>query len=232
MTDPIAAGAAVPQRRFAVPRDATEIVLVRHGASDAAVPGERFELVEGRGNPALAPEGHEQAKAVAARLGSEAIAGIYVTPLRRTSETAAPLAAALGLEPVVVPELVEVHLGEWDGGEYRIRFADGDPLIARILTEERWDIIPGAETPEALATRVRAGIEHVVAATGPGASSVAIVHGGVIGEICRQATNSSPFAFVHADNGSISRLVVFGNGRWLLRSFNDTSHLDAMIPAS
>ena len=50
-------------------------------------------------------------------------------------------------------------------------------------------------------------------------------HGGIIGEICRQATASRPFAFVHADNGSVSRLVVHASGRWMLRTFNETSHL-------
>jgi probable phosphoglycerate mutase len=55
--------------------------------------------------------------------------------------------------------------------------------------------------------------------------AAAFVHGAVIGEICRQATRSRPFAFVHADNGSISRLVVFGDGDWLLRAFNETTHL-------
>jgi probable phosphoglycerate mutase len=48
----------------------------------------------------------------------------------------------------------------------------------------------------------------------------------VIGELCRQATGSRPFAFVHSDNCSVSRLVVLPDGRWLLRSFNDTAHLD------
>jgi probable phosphoglycerate mutase len=52
-----------------------------------------------------------------------------------------------------------------------------------------------------------------------------VLHGGVIGEICRQATSSRPFAFVHSDNCSISRLVVLPGGRQLLRSFNDTAHL-------
>ena len=55
--------------------------------------------------------------------------------------------------------------------------------------------------------------------------AVAFAHGAVIGEICRQATSSRPFAFVHADNGSISRLVIQADGRWLLRSFNDIAHL-------
>ena len=36
-------------------------------------------------------------------------------------------------------------------------------------------------------------------------------------------------AFVHVDNASISRLVVFRSGRWLLRTFNDTTHLEQPV---
>ena len=214
-----------PQRAFTLPPDATEVVLLRHGASAHAVPGVRFPLVNGQGDPPLAPEGEAQALAAAERLAEEAVAGLFVTPLRRTAQTAAPLAERLDVEPVVLPELCEVHLGEWEGGEYRIRAANGDPLIRRVIEEERWDLIPGAESPEAVAARARAGVETVVSAVGPGAIGVAVVHGGIVGELCRQATGSRPFAFIHADNASITRLVVFADGRWLLRSFNDTTHL-------
>ena len=201
------------------------MLLVRHGASAAAVPGESFELLEGQGDPPLAPEGIEQARAVGRRLAEPpAPKAIFVTPLRRTGQTAEPLVAATGLEPQVVPELREVHLGEWEGGELRIRAAHGDPLLARVLSEQRWDVIPGAESMEAFAERVRAGIERVVAATGPGRAA-AFVHGGVIGEACHQATGSRRFAFVYADNGSITRLAVMPDGRWLLRGFNDIAHL-------
>jgi probable phosphoglycerate mutase len=202
-------------------------VLVRHGASEPAVPGESFPLLDGHGNPALAPEGEVQAVAVAERLAREPLAGLFVTPLRRTAETAAPLAERLRLEPVVVPELREVHLGDWDGGEFRIRMAERDPIALQAVAEERWEVIPGAETMDGFAQRVRAGIEAVAAAAGPGVTVAAVVHGGVIGEACRQATESRPFAFVHSDNGSLSRLVVLAGGPWLLRSFNDTSHLPA-----
>jgi len=215
-----------PQRPFSVPADATEVVLVRHGASQAHVPGEPFELIEGgHADPPLAPEGRAQAERVGARLAVEPPYAVFVTPLQRTHQTAAPLVAAVGLEPAVVPELREVHLGEWEGGELRVRMAHGDPVALQALAEERWSVIPGAEEPDAFAARIRAGLEAVVAASGPGTSVVAVVHGGVIGELCRQATGSRPFAFVHADNGSITRLVVFTGGRLLLRSFNDTSHL-------
>jgi probable phosphoglycerate mutase len=214
-----------PQRAFAVPPDATEVVLVRHGASAAAVPGEAFEMVEGHSDPPLAPEGEHQAKLVAERLGGEDFAGLFVTPLQRTAQTAAPLAAVTGLEPVVVPELREVGLGEWEGGELRIRAAHRDPKFFEVVAAERWDVIPGAEPAEEFAERVRAGLEKVVAAVGSGATAVAVVHGGVIGELARQATGSRPFAFVHSDNCSITRIVVFAEGRWLLRSFNDVAHL-------
>jgi probable phosphoglycerate mutase len=162
---------------------------------------------------------------VAARLAREPFAGLFVTPLKRTSQTAAPLAAATGHEPVVVPELREVRLGEWEGGELRIRAAQRDPLFFEVIEAERWDAIPGAEPADEFAERVRAGLTKVLEAVGPGSVAVAVVHGGVIGELARQATRSRPFAFVHADNASITRLVVFADGRQLLRNFNDVAHL-------
>jgi 2,3-bisphosphoglycerate-dependent phosphoglycerate mutase len=224
---PDPAPARYAQHAFALPADATEVLLVRHGASAPIAAGERFPLRDGHGDPPLAPGGHAQAEAVAKRLAGAGLSALFVTTLQRTAQTAAPLAARTGLEPVVVPELREVHLGEWEGGEYRIRMAEGDPLALRALAEERWELIPGAESGAALAARVRAGVDAIVARLGAGATGAAILHGGVIGEICRQATSSRPFAFVHADNASLSRLVVFGDGRWLLRSFNDTAHLAA-----
>jgi 2,3-bisphosphoglycerate-dependent phosphoglycerate mutase len=218
-----------PQRAFVPPPDATEIVMVRHGASAAAVPGESFPLIGGHADPPLAPEGREQAEAVGARLRSEPIHAVFITPLRRTAETAAPLCARTGLEPTVIEDLREVHLGELEGGEFRIRSAQGDPLVRRVFTEQRWDVIPGAEPMHALAGRVRRGVAAIVDAVGPGAVAAAVVHGGVIGELCRQATGSRPLAFVHVDNASISRLVVFPSGRWLLRTFNDTTHLEQPV---
>jgi probable phosphoglycerate mutase len=223
---------AFEQLPYAPPPGATEVVLVRHGASEAALEGAMFPLVDGRSDPALSPAGQAQADAVGARLAGEKVARLYVTPLRRTHMTAAPLAGATGLETTVVGDLIEVGLGEWEGGEYRVRSGRGDPIIREVFKQERWDLIPGAESLESLSARVRAGVERIVAETGPDATAAAVVHGAVIGELCRQATDSRPFAFVHSDNGSISRLVVHANGRWLLRSFNDTAHLTVITGPS
>jgi probable phosphoglycerate mutase len=213
------------QRAFTVPADATELIVVRHGASAPIAAGESFPLVGGHGDPPLAPEGHDQAERVAERLRGEQLRAMFVTPLQRTAQTAAPLAAAAGLEPRVIDDLREVHLGDWEGGEYRVRLADRDPIAMRALIEERWDAIPGAETMDSLGARVAAGLDAMLSALGPGAVGAAVLHGGVIGELCRQVTRSRPFAFIHADNCSITRIVEFGGGHRLLRSFNDTAHL-------
>ena len=59
---------AYRQIQFQAPPGSTELVLVRHGESEAAVEGEPFELIEGHGNPSLSTEGLEQAELVGARL--------------------------------------------------------------------------------------------------------------------------------------------------------------------
>ena len=218
------------QKPFSLPEGATEIIVVRHGASEVALPDVPFPLVDGRGDPNLSEDGYEQSRAVAERLAPEGIAQLFITPLRRTQQSAAPLVEATGLEPIVVEELAEVRLGEWEGGEYRLRVAKGDPIVREMFEQERWDVIPGGESPESLSRRVRAGIERIVELTGPDAVAAAFLHGGVIGEVFRLATDSRPFAFVHSDNGSVSRLVVRSSGRWLLRSFNEVSHLP--VPAA
>jgi 2,3-bisphosphoglycerate-dependent phosphoglycerate mutase len=213
------------QRAFAVPRDATELIVIRHGASAALEPGETFELVEGHGDPPLAPEGVEQANRVAERLHGEPLRALFVTPLQRTAQTAAPLVTATGLRPQVIDDLREVHLGDWEGGEYRRRMHERDPIAMKALMEERWDAIPGAESMDSLSARVAAGLDTMLAAIGPGGTGAAVLHGGVIGELCRQVTQSRPFAFIHADNCSLTRIVAFSTGHRLLRSFNDTAHL-------
>jgi probable phosphoglycerate mutase len=211
------------QRPFGLPDGASELVLVRHGSSVWSADGD-LELMAGQHDPPISEEGHRQADAVADRLGDETLRGLFVTPLRRTAETAQPLAERLGLQPVVVDDLREVHLGEWEG-EWNVRMARRDPLANEIFAAERWDVIPGAEGMEEFGERIRRGMEQVAVEIGPDSSGVVFLHAGVIAEICRQATGSTAFAFLYAENCSISRVLRLDSGRWALRSFNDTSHL-------
>jgi probable phosphoglycerate mutase len=213
------------QGRFMRPPGACEILLVRHGESAPYRVGTPHPLVDGQGDPPLDPEGERQAVRVADRLIStgEPISAIYVTTMQRTHQTAAPLAAALGLTPIVEADLREVHLGEWEGGEYRRRMAEFGPIAQQVFAEGRWDAIPGAESTEALASRITAGIQRIAAAH-PDQVVAAFVHGGVIAQIIASATSAKSFGFVGADNASISHIVVTDQ-TWVVRCFNDTSHL-------
>jgi 2,3-bisphosphoglycerate-dependent phosphoglycerate mutase len=201
-----------------------ELLLVRHGQSQAYVDGTSFALVDGQGDPPLSELGLQQARQVGARLRTERIDAVYVTTLRRTAETAAPLAEASGLELQVEPGLREVGLGDWEGGLFRKMVAQNHPIAQRMFETERWDVIPGAEPAEELAGRVRTAIEKM-AARHQGQRVAAFTHGGVIGQALALAAASRPFAFIGAENASISRLVITSD-RWIVRGFNDTGHLD------
>jgi probable phosphoglycerate mutase len=216
--------ATYAQRPFTPPPGSLDLLLVRHGASAAFVPGRPFDLADGQGDPDLAPEGRHQAEQVAARLAHEHVDAIYVTNLRRTTQTAEPLASKLGLPLNVERDLREIMLGEWEGGAFRQHVAEQHPLAVQMYAEQRWGVIPGAEQDEDFAARIRAAIERLAAAH-PDQRVVAFTHGGVIGQILHLATEARPFAFSAAENGSISQLVVTGD-RWLVRRFNDTAHLD------
>jgi probable phosphoglycerate mutase len=214
------------QRPYVLPDDATEVILVRHGSAGFREdsPG---NFVDGHNDPPLAPRGWEQAQVVAERLRSENATALFATTLRRTTETAEPISAALGLEPAIVADLREVRLGSWEGEGLLNR----DPeALATLFEAQRWDVIPGAEPMDVFSARVASGIAHVAAAVGLAGVAIAVTHGAVIAEACRQATGSHAFAFLGAENASITRLVRHASGRLSLRSYNEASHLQVLTP--
>ncbi|MEM8905565.1 MAG: histidine phosphatase family protein [Actinomycetota bacterium] len=221
------------QSRFARPEGATELLVIRHGESAPADPDRAFALVDGQGDPELAPEGREQAQRVGERLADEPIAAIYVSKLRRTSETAAPLAGRLGLDPILDPDIHEVHLGDWEGGLFRRHAAEGHPAVLRMHAEQRWDAIPRAEDRDVFRERILRGFTRIADAH-PDEQVAVVVHGGVIGALLSIVTGADDFAFNGADNASIHHVVRMPAApgepgreqeRWAVRRFNDTNHL-------
>jgi phosphohistidine phosphatase SixA len=81
-------------RPVAAPGAQPALVLVVRHAEKAAAPAD---------DPPLSPEGEARARALAEALATADVGAVVVTPRRRTAATAAPLAAARGLIPEVVP---------------------------------------------------------------------------------------------------------------------------------
>jgi 2,3-bisphosphoglycerate-dependent phosphoglycerate mutase len=212
------------QAAFSLPPGSTEVVLARHGS----VSFEGEGLAGGGVDPPLTEAGLLQARALAERLRRVRLDALFASPLRRARETAAAVAEATGVQIVIVDELREVRLGEWEG-QLSVKLREGGPVARRLLAEQRWDVVPGAEPHDRFEERVRAGLARIVERAGPGATAVAVVHGGVIAEACRQATGCAGFTFLRSENGSLSRLIHAADGSWALRSFNDVAHLEPQL---
>ncbi len=91
----------------------TTVLLVRHGATattGTVLPGRAPGLH-------LSERGAGQASAAAERLAELARrpSALYVSPLERARETAAPIAKALRLRPVIERGLLECDFGTWTG---------------------------------------------------------------------------------------------------------------------
>jgi len=151
------------------------LILVRHGQTTANVD----ELLDtGAPGALLTALGHTQAAALPAALAAERIDVLYVSTLLRTHQTAAPLAAARGLEPQVRAGLREVRAGS-------LELRGDEPAIHRYLsTTLAWsrgevDLrMPGAETGAEVYARYDAVVAEI---EGTGAATAVVVsHGAVI----------------------------------------------------
>ena len=84
------------------------LLLIRHGQTPANVRG---ELDTAHPGPGLTALGHRQAAAIPSALAGETIDAIFVSTLVRTQLTAAPLAAARGIEPQILDGVHEIEAG-------------------------------------------------------------------------------------------------------------------------
>jgi broad specificity phosphatase PhoE len=89
----------------------TTFFLLRHAAHDRL-----GRVLCGRmAGVSLSEAGRSQALKLAERVSRETVTAIYSSPLERARETAAPIAARLGLEVEVAPEINEIGFGDWSG---------------------------------------------------------------------------------------------------------------------
>jgi broad specificity phosphatase PhoE len=89
----------------------TRLYLVRHGATQLTAE-DRFS---GAGGVDLSDEGRAQVRCLADRLALVSLSAVYTSPLSRTAETAAILAAGHRLQPMHRDGLREISHGHWEG---------------------------------------------------------------------------------------------------------------------
>jgi phosphohistidine phosphatase SixA len=119
-------------------RGTTTIVLVRHAEA----------LVGGGSDPGLSPAGVARAQRLALLLampgGLTRPHAIYVSDTRRSAESAAPIAAQLGIAPVVIargdPAVTARAILDQDAGELTLVIGHSNtvPMLVRELTRGRF----------------------------------------------------------------------------------------------
>jgi broad specificity phosphatase PhoE len=87
------------------------IYLIRHATPDWSRTDLRYDIPPG---PPLTPKGEAEAQAVGEFLRELGIARLYASPLDRTTRTAELAGEALGLQPIIDPEIAEWRHGEAD----------------------------------------------------------------------------------------------------------------------
>ncbi|MFJ3995531.1 bifunctional RNase H/acid phosphatase [Streptomyces parvus] len=201
------------------------LVLLRHGET-ALTPEKRFSGSGGT-DPELSAVGRGQAERAAehfAALGT--VQEIVSSPLRRCRETAAAVAARLGLAVRIDEGLRETDFGAWEGltfGEVRERY--GDDLTAWLASP---DTAPtgGGESFAEVAERVAAARDRLVARYA-GRTVLLVTHVTPIKTLVRLALGAPPEALFRMElsAASVSTVAYYGDGNASVRLLNDTSHL-------
>ncbi len=181
------------------------VILLRHGRSTSNT----AHTLAGRSEGVdLDDKGREQADSVVARVDGLPVKAIVRSPLLRCERTVAPLASALGLEPVVDERLTEVDYGQWTGRT--IGDLVKEPLWSVVQAHPSAAVFPDGEGLAAVQARAVAAVrEHdrtLAEESGGDVLWVACTHGDVIKAVIADALGShlDGFQRITADPASMS----------------------------
>ncbi|MGW2261423.1 bifunctional RNase H/acid phosphatase [Streptomyces sp. NPDC001780] len=200
-------------------------VLLRHGET-VLTPEKRFSGSGGT-DPELSPVGRRQAEAIAASLAERGtVQDIVSSPLRRCRETAAAVAARLGLEVTVEDGLREADFGAWEGltfAETRDRYPDdlnawlASPSVAPTGGGESFATVARRieATRDRLLERYRGRTVLLVTHVTPVKTLVQLALGAPLESLFRMELSAA----------SVSVVAYYADGNASVRLLNDTSHL-------
>lgn len=195
----------------------TRLFLLRHGE----VEGHGEPRYNGQQDVDLTPRGRDHYRQLVERLQSRPIQAVYSSDLSRCFEGAEMLAAAHGLEPVPVPELRELHAGEWEGrpwSELQARYPKEWQARLDDLVHYR---IPGGENLLDLRQRARSAIAEIVARH-KGQEVIVVAHGGINRVVLLDALDAplEKVLFLSQFYGCMNILDYGANGRVTVQLLN------------
>jgi len=199
----------------------TTFILVRHGQTDFNL----HRRYQGQSDVPMNDTGRAQIAAAANSLGGVRAAALYCSDLGRSHEAASIIGRALGVEPIVAPELRERAFGGIEGltvEEAQAKFPDAWELWRD--HRAAW-IPPGGEALAEMWGRMLPFTERLWE-THRGQTFIFVGHGGPINAIICHALGAAVEARerIAIGNGSITIIARNASGPTVVL-LNDTCHL-------
>lgn len=195
----------------------TTLHVVRHGQTELTV--SRAFSGGSEPGPPLTSSGREEAARAADALADSGAVAVVASPLVRTQETAAAVAARLGVAVETDDSWRECEFGDWEGltgTQVREKFPDGFAAWLGTLTVAP----PGGESMEELGRRVALARDRLVSQF-EGQIVVVVTHSLVLRTLVRMTLDAPPTAMHKTPPapGSISTFLAFGDGEWAMPTF-------------
>ena len=154
------------------------MILLRHGQSEFNLHFGATRRDPGIIDPRLTELGHAQAQEAAAQLAGCGIERIIASPYTRALQTAAPVAAALGVPVSIDPIVRERYAFACDVGSLRVDLERDWPAHDFGLIEDQW--WPVEEEPEASIVDRAARFRAMLAERHDWANTLVVSHWGFI----------------------------------------------------
>ena len=202
----------------------TKIYLIRHGQTE----WNKGQIFRGRIDISLNERGGKEAAAILEVMKDNNISAIYTSPLKRSMETARPMAEFFNLEIVPVDGLTDINYGDWQGltmDDVRKRYK---AQYNQWIKTPNLVKFPNGETLDEVQGRSFCAFKEIVKEN-PGKTIVVLPHR-VINKVLLCALlglDNSHFWDIRQDTGCIN-LIEYSDDRFVISFINDTCHLKVL----
>jgi broad specificity phosphatase PhoE len=199
----------------------TQLLIIRHGRTG----WNRVERFRGRAELELDEFGVKQAGAAAKRVTDYPVKAVYCSPLKRALTTASIIAKHLNLEAKLLPGIIDIDFGEWQGLSPEEAAARDGALYATWLKNPQLVRFPGGESLSEVRQRAAIAVEELVKQYPD--VMIALISHRVVCQILilhLLGLDNSHFWQIDQDVCAINVFEV-NNGTAFVRLLNDTCHL-------
>lgn len=195
--------------------------LVRHGQIKA----NREGRWHGSTDSSLTWRGRRQAKRTGKHLRAADLSftAAYVSPLQRCQNTARYILKDTDIEPVIIDDLREYAIGEWEDLPFSVLHSEHD-FMRRARADLSYEP-PGGESIATVAARMRSAFAAIAERHGDDEDVLVVSHGACLAVLLADLLHADPgrWADYHLANCSHTRLLLGETP--VVDGFNQTTHL-------